>query len=384
MPPVTSRTLGPLHLEDLEPHRFEDLVRQLLYDFRNWTQIEATGRSGGDDGFDARAWERSEVIKEMDETEEEPESNSSVEVEPDRQWLIQCKRERTIGPSQLVKYLAHVPSDGSLTGLVFVAACDFSKKARDVFREKVRELGIDEAYLWGKGELEDQLFQPKNDHLLFAYFGISLQKRRRSMRAAARSTVTTKRKVKRLLHSGMHYLVRDVTDTRYPWRDEAKNNSGFRYGRWRVMKYEGLRYDGLRFEVRRHYAYLSDNGENWDWLEDFNLANAFGFNDPWSEDEETLRSKRAQVFEEWSALPEKNRAQAVIEGLLPFESILDIDDVGDDWFDRPHLLVDQCDSDRGPFDEGFRFWIERSMAAHGPVAHPDFDARVAKFLRKEN
>ena len=31
--PTTTRTLGPLHYEDLEPHRFEDLVRSLLYDF---------------------------------------------------------------------------------------------------------------------------------------------------------------------------------------------------------------------------------------------------------------------------------------------------------------------------------------------------------------
>jgi hypothetical protein len=27
-----ARTIGPLHPEDLEPHRFEDMVRQLLYD----------------------------------------------------------------------------------------------------------------------------------------------------------------------------------------------------------------------------------------------------------------------------------------------------------------------------------------------------------------
>jgi hypothetical protein len=26
-----TRTTGPLHFEDLEPHRFEDLVRRLIY-----------------------------------------------------------------------------------------------------------------------------------------------------------------------------------------------------------------------------------------------------------------------------------------------------------------------------------------------------------------
>lgn len=29
-----TKTIGPLHFEDLEPKRFEDLVRQLAYDFR--------------------------------------------------------------------------------------------------------------------------------------------------------------------------------------------------------------------------------------------------------------------------------------------------------------------------------------------------------------
>jgi hypothetical protein len=54
---TTTRTLGPLHLEDLEPHRFEDLVRQLLYDFRDWRYLEPTGRTGSDEGFDVRGWE---------------------------------------------------------------------------------------------------------------------------------------------------------------------------------------------------------------------------------------------------------------------------------------------------------------------------------------
>lgn len=51
----TTRTLNPLHFEDLEPHRFEDLVRQLIYDFRHWQSIEATGRLGADEGVDSRA-----------------------------------------------------------------------------------------------------------------------------------------------------------------------------------------------------------------------------------------------------------------------------------------------------------------------------------------
>src|SRR4051812_14444173 len=97
MPPVI-RTIGPLHLEDLEPHRFEDLIRQLAYDFRPWLSIEPTGRGGSDDGYDARAWERLDTVEERDEDEEATAPTS-------RQWLIQCKREKQITPKKLGAYL---------------------------------------------------------------------------------------------------------------------------------------------------------------------------------------------------------------------------------------------------------------------------------------
>src|SRR4051794_11977924 len=136
--PVPTRTTGPLHLEDLEPHRFEDLVRQLLYDFRPWRQLEATGRAGGDEGFDARASEASGDIS-MERDDEE------IEVAlPDRVWLIQCKRERAFGPAKLRKYLSELPTSSTegVYGIVFVAACDFSLATRNAFREATRDIGF--------------------------------------------------------------------------------------------------------------------------------------------------------------------------------------------------------------------------------------------------
>ena len=52
--PHITRTFGPIHFEDLDPHRFEDLVRELIYDYKDWQSIEATGRGGSDEGFDIR------------------------------------------------------------------------------------------------------------------------------------------------------------------------------------------------------------------------------------------------------------------------------------------------------------------------------------------
>ncbi|MFC6662821.1 hypothetical protein [Deinococcus multiflagellatus] len=72
-------------------------------------------------------------------------------------------------------------------GFILAAACDFSKKAYDAFRLALIGTGVQEFQIWGKAELEDMLFQPKNDHLLFAYFGISLQVKKRTRQTKLRS-----------------------------------------------------------------------------------------------------------------------------------------------------------------------------------------------------
>jgi len=52
-----------------------------------------------------------------------------------------------------------------------------------------------EFYLWGKAELEDMLHLPKNDRILFTFFGISLVTRRRSRSTEIRFTVNNKNKL---------------------------------------------------------------------------------------------------------------------------------------------------------------------------------------------
>src|SRR4051794_39651925 len=89
-------TVNPLHFEDLEPKRFEDLCRQLAYNFREWSQLEATGRAGSDGSFDARGWELF-VSDATDEGDEEPSRTERV-------WLIQCKRESQVGPKKITGY----------------------------------------------------------------------------------------------------------------------------------------------------------------------------------------------------------------------------------------------------------------------------------------
>src|SRR5260370_36942775 len=101
--PHATRTFAPLQFDALEPHRFEDLVRDLLYGYRDWQRIEATGRGGADDGFDARAYERAinEVQKDID-VEDDIEEPTTVE---GNLWMIQCKREKQLSAAKIIKII---------------------------------------------------------------------------------------------------------------------------------------------------------------------------------------------------------------------------------------------------------------------------------------
>jgi hypothetical protein len=336
-----SRTLNPLHFEDLEPHRFEDLVRQLAYDFKPWRKLEATGRAGSDDGFDARGYE---IVATAGDTTD-PDPGDETPGEPpvdDRPWLIQCKRERSIGPKKLLEYLNDIPEEEArhLHGMLFVAPCDFSKRARDGFYASCAELGITELHLWGRAELEDQLFQPKNDHLLFAYFGFSLQIRRRSQRSELRSMLAIKRKAHRVLDEYIYraVLLRDPSEKRYPFDQQVP---GFEdRPPWTVVRFEGFTYFGLKFRTRSYLAYLSDDRTGWDATLRVRERQWFYDHDnPWKKvsAEDNLLCQQAELA--WEALPDKNRARLDVYEYISYQRLIDIDELGDDIFEGPHLFV---------------------------------------------
>ncbi|CAM4331032.1 restriction endonuclease [Stenotrophomonas maltophilia] len=360
---VTTRTIGPLHFEDLEPKRFEDLVRQLAYEFKPWRRLEATGRSGNDDGFDARGYEivanatRAAVSGDEDrDTVEEP--SVLDEGRDDRLWLIQCKRERAIGPKALIRYLDDtvLGADEKLHGLVFTAASDFSKKARDEFAKKCREMGLEEWHLWGKAELEDRLFRPENDHLLFAYFGVSLTIRRRSQRADLRARLVMKRKAHRMLedHINAPLLLRSPDAVEYPYPGDLE---AFKKDpRWGVLPYRGMSHGGLKFCVERYFAYLSDDGESWDAAMAVNDVRDDGDYHPWT-GEDRRDKRRAAIRDFYDTIPKANKAWLEIVGLVPFEDVLEIDDLGDEFVSAPHVYAAYKPGPRGPF-KGFVAEVE--------------------------
>jgi hypothetical protein len=139
--PQITRTLGPIHFEDLDPHRFEDLVRQLTYDFKQWQSIESTGRGGADDGFDIRAYEVLPPSTTPDDEETQEDAPHPME---GNLWMIQCKREKELGPKRVEAIVSDaVNADSPPYGYILAAPAHFSKAAHDKFREELRNRGAE-------------------------------------------------------------------------------------------------------------------------------------------------------------------------------------------------------------------------------------------------
>lgn len=374
-----AKTLHPLPFENLEPKRFEDLVRQLIYDFRRWRLIEATGRAGSDDGFDVRAYEIMAGTEEADIDEEEEEGRE-LRAPPayDRLWLIQCKRERAIGPSKIVAHLEVMPAESfrDTYGVIVAAACDFSKATRDVCREWCREKGVQEIHLWGKAEIEDQLYQPKNDNLLFAYFGVSLQVRRQAQATQLRRTTTLKRRIKRHLSEGgwpgQLVLIRDPSDDRYPdTKGKCLTEGGFL---WRPYYSLGLGVHGLRVLVRCFHGYINHATDQWDIASALDrsvpneLSNLWrvspGPNESWP------------VIEKWSQLPRGNQYFLKFITWLPYAEIIEIDEVGDDELEVPTVFA-RFKNGKPPFITWGQIVWEASSGYGG--AHWDRDRHIRIF-----
>jgi hypothetical protein len=380
--PKSSRTVNPLHFEDLEPHRFEDMVRQLAYDFRTWHSIEATGRLGADEGVDIRAIERVPTENTSVDTDEE-ESQPSYE---ERAWMIQCKREKTVGPTKITEIIAAAIGEEIPIpyGFIIAVACDVSHKTREVFRLEANRLGIEEFFLWGRSDLEDMLFLPKNDHLLFAYFGLSLQVRRRSEKAAFNARLVVKRKlvsVFKSLHGPFHdpVLLRDSAATEYP-----RPSSSVIFGendKWRYFRFAGhLRPDYMTVIAQELWAWAKFDEREWDIISKFDLgwprepAVRFlpeGFPHR-SEEEETARRY-------WlTKVPKTEQARYRLYGFIHYDRILIIDDIGDNYHEPPHVIVD-CRTGRLGFFDDVRAIIETDDRRSSKRLFADEAKRQALF-----
>ncbi|KJC56980.1 hypothetical protein UP10_31525 [Bradyrhizobium sp. LTSPM299] len=366
--PKVSRTYGPIHFEDLDPHRFEDLVRQLVYDFRDWQSIEGTGRSGSDDGIDIRAFERLATARNEDDEDEDAKELSHPMM--GNQWIIQCKREKELGPKRVAEIIEELDDKNPPYGYVLAAACNFSKQSYDRFRDKLIEKRVMEFHLWGKAELEDMLCQPKNDHILFTFFGISLVTRRRSRSTEIRRTVANKNKLFRVLGAELGHvsvLIRDANDEDYPFKEEIKDFDA--RPRWRECPAVNYHPRGLVVRTREYFGYVDQDKKEFDFTDAVSLLVLRGDED--HQDRRAWHERRELIVDFWNHLPHRNKCHFVAERLLRYDDMLVIDDQGIAPHKFTHIFVDTEGKD-GPFSGGWEFAESRRSGAHRHIGLGDY------------
>ena len=333
-----TRTTNPIHFEDLDPKRFEDLVRELIYDFREWQTIEATGKGGDDDGFDIRAFERGSTISVDDD------GNEVFHPTDGNLWMIQCKREKSIPPGKIKKILEDIDPKNPPYGYILAAATNFSKKAYDAFRDGLTELGVLEFHLWGKATLETELHQPKNDRILFTFFGISNVRRRRTRATEIRSEVINKNKIMRVLGDNPEQkwiLARDSKDREYPYKGKYKDFD--ERPRWKEFEVIELHPRGVIVRLKHCYAYMDEGTGVFDFAEPAIVhSNPYNRSHQTTEERE-LREKVGIIQDFWERLPHANQVMFHLNGIISYEDMLVIDDKGDTWNEVPHIFVDFVD-----------------------------------------
>lgn len=359
----TTRTLNPLHFEDLEPHRFEDLVRQLAYGFRPWRNLEAVGRLGRDGGMDIRGIEilESRPISNSSFSAEETDNVEDI-AEPvvagEREWRIQCKRYKEIGPKLMREIVQETVPDPENPpyGLIVAAACDVSAETMAAFREEMIALGVTEGHLWTKAHLEDMLFLPEHDQLLFAYFGISLGIRRQSRLQSIRQIVTIKRKLMQALKmaSAEDYpsvdeiLIRDVEDQDYPYDKDLPDLAQMTVPPWFVAQIDEVHPRGLVIEKNEHLGWVRTDG-TWDIIIDSGrVLTVMGTQYREREKSTEEREAEAARWHLWNKAPDQERCQIVEVRFIPYPVIADVDHIGDPWYSGPHVFC-QFLRETGPF-----------------------------------
>ena len=346
-----TKTVNPLHFEDLDPHRFEDLVRQIIYDFKDWKSIEATGKMGADDGIDILAIENKLVV--TDELKKEFRSEELT-------WIVQCKREKSITPKKIIKIIENDldQQDEVPYGYIIAASTNFSKKTRDNFKLKLNEYGVQEFYLFGKSELEDILFQPKYDHLLFAYFGLSIQNLKGSIKSKLNSDYTLKKRIFKIIGGldeiqNKTVLIKDASPENYP---EIKKNDITTWRYYECAFYEPV--NCIAFYTKKHMAYLDLEKKEWDILETHDdsfptYPELHGLSEDFYQ---KLNESSSKAWDHWSKIDQHKKGWYYEVGFIPFERILLIDEFGDKYNPEIQLTVDFKNG--SPFENKNFYYIE--------------------------
>ncbi len=304
-----TRTTNPLHFEDLDPRRFEDLALALVYRLRTWEDIHHDGRTGSDDGVDIRAIERS--------------IDGSL-----RHWFVQCKRYQSFASAQ-----ARTAVDEALAKaaeppdvLLLVLGCDVSLATRTEYEAYAAGTGIETAMLWTSSKLEAMLYAEHTD-LLFSFFGVSLARAERTRENNVRRTLAMKRKLAKLIPHGKRpdLIIRSIDDEMYPEVDEAPEG---KISSWFKAEFGRHYHNGIELILNIQMIIIDRKTKKWAMIDHKDpLIKAANF-----EYERVINQTAYVVMKVYTI------------GRIPFRNIFEVDEDGDEYYNFPHLYCRYVDA----------------------------------------
>lgn len=306
---MTTRTYGSLHFTDLEPGRFEVLTLQIVYRMRRWERLDHFGAAGSDDGIDISAVELLE--------------NGKRDTHH-----FQCKRYEKLSKNQLQKIVKNYVADNSQLADYYylVCGCNPSKDAITGFNKACEEAGIKHFMIWSASYLEALLYTDYHD-ILFGFFGINLTGKRNNTISSIRRNVALKKRMHedftkksisendlqvirdygeywlKFIHSEV--LIRSIYDKNYP--ENPIDFPGYYKAEVYDWYHNGLEVRAYPYAVNAKVRRLKDDADDEsDNPMDFDILEC------------TL-----EVF-----------------GCVSFESIIDYDVDGDEYYCYPHIYCD--------------------------------------------
>jgi hypothetical protein len=126
--------------------------------------------------------------------------------------------------------------------------------------------------------------------------------------------------------------------------------------------------------------FFDDDGEQWDYAETMNDAESAFREDPWRERDHKIEfDERSAPMEIWSAMPKQNQAWFAVFLVLPFENIVDIDEKGDDWCEKPLIYTSEFLTPMDPLRSYTTSSLETIETFSSRSARADKATRVEKF-----
>jgi hypothetical protein len=304
-----TRTTNPLHFEDLDPRRFEDLALALVYRLRNWEDIHHDGRTGSDDGVDIRAIER--LV------------DGSL-----RHWFVQCKRYQSFASSHAKTVVDEALAKASEPPniLLLVLGCDVTLTTRTDYETYAAMKGVETVILWTSAKLEAMLYAEHTD-LLFSFFGVSLARIERTRENNVKRGLTIKRKLTRLIPQGKvpNLIIRSIDDEAYPNADAAPNG---RISSWFQVEFGGHYHNGIGVIINIKMIIIDRETGKWSIIDD---------------SEPQIRAANFK-YEEVIDTTHYELVKVFTIGRIPFRNIFEIDEEGDEHYPFIHLYCRYADA----------------------------------------